>query len=75
MWYTRNGEVSKARAFARNQRYKLYESREFFDIAQDRLKKKPVRPQAITREQQAIRVALQAHIDRFADIKPASTKR
>jgi arylsulfatase A len=34
-WYSRQGEVSEARVFARNQRYKLYDSGEFFEIPRD----------------------------------------
>jgi len=41
-WYSRNGEVSKARVFARNHRYKLYESGEFYDIPEDYEEKKPL---------------------------------
>lgn len=34
-WYSRNGEIEKARVFARNHRYKLYDSGEFYDIPED----------------------------------------
>ncbi|MFT7247317.1 MAG: arylsulfatase A [Arcticibacterium sp.] len=34
-WYSRSGEVAKASVFARNQRYKLYESGEFYDVPKD----------------------------------------
>lgn len=34
-WYSRSGEVSEARVFARNHRYKLYESGEFYEIPKD----------------------------------------
>jgi len=34
-WYSRQGEVSEARVFARNQRFKLYESGEFYEIPKD----------------------------------------
>jgi arylsulfatase A len=34
-WYSRSGEVSKARVFARNHRYKLYDSGEFYEIPKD----------------------------------------
>jgi len=34
-WYSRSGEVSKARVFARNHLYKLYESGEFYKIPKD----------------------------------------
>jgi len=34
-WYSRNGEVDKARVFARNHRYKLYDSGEFYEVPVD----------------------------------------
>lgn len=34
-WYSRNGELEKARVFARNHRYKLYDSGEFYEIPVD----------------------------------------
>ena len=34
-WYSRNGEADKARVFARNHRYKLYTSGEFYEIPED----------------------------------------
>ena len=34
-WYSRSGELSKARVFARTHRYKLYESGEFYEIPID----------------------------------------
>lgn len=34
-WYSRNGEVGKARVFARNHRYKLYDTGEFYEVPAD----------------------------------------
>ena len=34
-WYSRSGELNKARVFARNHRYKLYDSGEFYEIPVD----------------------------------------
>ncbi len=34
-WYSRSGELSKARVFARNHRHKLYDSGEFYEIPAD----------------------------------------
>ncbi len=34
-WYSRNGEADKARVFARNHRFKLYTSGEFYEIPED----------------------------------------
>jgi arylsulfatase A len=34
-WYSRNGEADQARVFARNHRFKLYTSGEFYEIPED----------------------------------------
>jgi type 1 glutamine amidotransferase len=34
-WYSRSGEIEKARVFARNHRYKLYNTGEFYEIPVD----------------------------------------
>jgi arylsulfatase A len=34
-WYSRSGEIDKARVFARNHRYKLYDTGEFYEIPAD----------------------------------------
>jgi len=34
-WYSRNGDPGKARVFARNHRYKLYDSGEFYEVPAD----------------------------------------
>ncbi|MDA1015759.1 MAG: arylsulfatase, partial [Planctomycetota bacterium] len=70
MWYSRNGKVSEARAFARNQRFKLYETGQFYDIARDRLEQQPIDGKALTEEQRTSRQLLQTRIDRFAGITP-----
>lgn len=41
-WYSRNGEVEKASVFARNRRYKLYDSGAFFEIPEDYLENNPL---------------------------------
>jgi arylsulfatase A len=41
-WYSRSGEVSKARVFARNHRYKLYQSGEFYEVPVDFEEKNPL---------------------------------
>lgn len=68
MWYSRNGGSAKARAFARNQRYKLYESGDFFDVPNDRMETKPL--VSLNAEQRTIRDMLQKQIDQFADVVP-----
>jgi arylsulfatase A len=68
MWYSRSGKASEAQAFARNQRYKLYEDGRFFDIAQDRLEKEPLDDAALSEERRAVRAMLQTRIDAFAGV-------
>jgi arylsulfatase A len=41
-WYSRSGEVNEARIFARTQRYKLYETGEFYDVPNDFLEENPI---------------------------------
>ena len=43
MWYSRNGGNKQARAFSRNQRYKLYDDGQFFDVKNDVLEKSPLK--------------------------------
>lgn len=74
MWYSRNGKVSEAQAFARNQRYKLYESGEFFDVPNDRTEQRPLDPATLTAEQRAVFDQLKQHIDRFSDVTPVGAQ-
>jgi arylsulfatase A len=74
MWYSRNGAVKAARAFARNQQYKLYESGKFYDVPNDRDEKKPLEDAELSAEQRQVKAVLQAHLDRFADVKPVNAK-
>jgi arylsulfatase A len=75
MWYSRNGNAKAARAFARNQRYKLYESGEFFDIAKDRMEKNPQNADSLSDEQRSIKALLQMRIDRFESVTPPGAKK
>jgi len=74
IWYSRSGNAKQARAFARNQRYKLYERGEFYDVAQDRLEKKPLDATSLSAEQKAAQAALQAHLDRFQEVSPPGNR-
>ena len=74
IWYSRNGNVRAARAFARNQRYKLYESGEFYDIANDRMEQQPRTLNSLTEGQRRYKNILQARIDRFASITPVNAR-
>ena len=41
-WYSRSGDVDKARVFARNQRFKLYDSGEFYEVPVDYEEQNPL---------------------------------
>ena len=76
-WYNRNMKPGEGKVTARNQRYKLYGSGKFYDVPNDLEEKKPLDPNALTPEQEAIRAGLQsvldhyAQFDRFANASPA----
>lgn len=74
LWYSRNGGLKQARAFARNQRYKLYESGEFFDIFRDRDEKSPLQKALLNAEQLRAHAVLQRRLDHFADIMPVNAR-
>jgi len=69
MWYSRNGGNKAAREFARNQRYKLYDNGQFFDIEKDVLEENPI--ESLSEEQKAVRKMLQGGLDRYSDKRPA----
>jgi arylsulfatase A len=69
MWYSRSGNPQAAKVFARNQRYKLYREGRFFDVAHDRLEKKPLDDAALTDEARAIKAKLQARIDQWERVQ------
>jgi arylsulfatase A len=74
MWYARNGGPT-GKEFARNQRYKLYRTGEFYDIDNDRTEEKPLAPAKLSTDAQAIRKMLQAKLDDYKDArKITSTK-
>ena len=66
-WYSRGGGP-RAEEWARNQRYKLYRTGAFFDVASDVLEEKPLK--SMTDEQVAVRAKLQAVLDRYRDARP-----
>lgn len=74
MWYSRSGKVKETRTFARNQRYKLYESGELYDIATDSLEKRPLDQASLNVEQQSVKMVLQARLARFNEITPVNAR-
>ena len=74
MWYSRTGNVRSAKVFARNQRYKLYESGRFYDVKNDRFEKTPLDDDSLDAQARAIKALLQARLDSFAGVKPPGSK-
>ncbi len=69
MWYARNGGRTGAE-FARNQRYKLYRSGKFFDIAQDVRERHPLKIEDLSPQTQTVRQLLQSALDQYTDARP-----
>ncbi len=59
-WYSRNGDPEKARVFARNQRYKLYDTGEFYEIPEDYLEENPILFEDLGAETQKVYHMLQS---------------
>ncbi|MGB0741900.1 MAG: hypothetical protein ACPGXX_17655, partial [Planctomycetaceae bacterium] len=64
-WYFRNGKAANggkkhtAGEFARNLRYKLYHTGEFYDLDSDRSEQMPLSEGLLSEDQQAVRSQLQ----------------
>ena len=65
-WYSRNGAVEKARVFARNQRYKLYDTGAFYEIPTDYLEQHPIAIDSLSAEQQLLYEELNAVLKSYA---------
>lgn len=64
-WYNRKATPGKTKIFARNQRYKLYASGEFYDIPNDLWEKKPLKASSLSPEQQTIQSSLHEVLDHY----------
>ncbi|MBN1590181.1 MAG: sulfatase-like hydrolase/transferase [Pirellulales bacterium] len=73
-WYSRNGQMKHAREFARNQRYKLYRTGEFYDVANDMLEKRDLGDQDLDAETTRARAVLQKALDQYENARPARLK-
>ncbi|RLI48464.1 MAG: arylsulfatase [Candidatus Thorarchaeota archaeon] len=71
-WYSRNGGPT-GKEWARNQRYKLYRTGEFFDISKDALENNPL--SNLSPEAQEVRSMLQKALNQYADARPATLSR
>jgi arylsulfatase A len=66
-WYSRQGEVSKARVFARNHRYKLYKSGEFYEIPRDYEELNPLKFEELDSDAKGVYQMLDDVLDNYKD--------
>jgi arylsulfatase A len=71
-WYSRSGNAEKAKEFARNQRYKLYRSGEFYDVQNDVLEKKSLTAVDMDNNARQARAMLQRALDQYSNARPAN---
>jgi arylsulfatase A len=64
-WYSRSGELEKARVFARNHQYKLYESGEFYEIPKDYLEENPLDVEGLSAEINEIHSMLSEVLEKY----------
>ncbi len=72
IWYAPSGGP-KAKIFARNQMYKLYDDGTFFHVPSDLTEKKPLNDADLDDQAKAIKAMLQKKIDDFAAIEYLSS--
>ena len=65
-WFSRNGEADKARVFARNKRYKLYDTGEFYEIPEDYEEQHPLDVSALEAEAREVHKQLNAVLEHYA---------
>ncbi len=71
IWYSRAGNDSDAKVFARNQRYKLYRTGSFYDIDNDVLEKEPLQDDDLNSETMRIKAMLQKALNQYRDARPS----
>ena len=71
IWYSRAGKDSDAKVFARNQRYKLYRSGNFYDIGSDVLEKAPLQDGDLNDETREVKAILEQALNQYKDVRPA----
>jgi arylsulfatase A len=74
-WYSRNGGAAEAREFARNHRFKLYRTGEFYDVDADANEKNPLPADRLSGKSKAAKKVLQAVLDRYANARSARYNR
>ena len=68
IWYARNGGA-KGAEFTRDQRYKLYASGKFYDVANDRMEKMPLQKSALEGEAKAVHEKLATALATYDDTR------
>ena len=68
-WYSRDGGP-KSREFARNQRYKLYRTGEFYDIDNDVLENNALKQDELDIEATKARKILQSALEQYKNARP-----
>jgi len=66
-WYSRQGEVIEARVFARNHRYKLYDSGEFYEIPNDYEELNPLKFEELDSDAKGVYQMLDDVLDNYKD--------
>jgi arylsulfatase A len=69
-WHSRNGINSEAKEFARNHRYKLYRTGEFYDVQNDEVEEKALRDSELSREARKVRRTLRQVLDKYEHARP-----
>lgn len=76
-WYSRSGGPT-GKEWARNQRYKLYRTGEFYDVSNDVLEKAPLKGNDLSDDVRRIKAMLQKALDQYKDARrsgPANRKK
>jgi len=71
-WYSRAGNDSDAKVFARNQGYKLYRTGNFYDIGNDVLEKAALQEGDLNRKTRRIKAMLQKALNQYKDARPSN---
>ena len=76
-WYSRSGGPT-GKEWARNQRYKLYRTGEFYDVGKDVLEKASLKDSDLSDDAGRIKAMLQKALDQYKDARrsgPANRKK
>ena len=71
-WYNRAGDETEeiTQVFARNQRYKLYQTGKFYDVANDPLEKRPLNTRALDPRAAAVHEMLKGALAKYQNARP-----